>query len=347
MSHKRQSDIVAAAPQVSGVSAAIGQRLIDCRVMIAGLGNIGSFLALLMAPLVGSMRLVDRDVVEPHNAVNQLYGPQTAGCTKVDSIARILTHQAPTLRIEQHAIDLQDLPWGYFADIDVCFGGLDSLWARQVVSERTYSLGIPYVDGGVGKPLLAAVKVLLPGQACIECSWTNRHYRQLATEVPCSGGAKKTARTLSPACAGAAVASLMVAQFIRLFSDSPPSESYEISGDLVTGRFVSSRLRRNQACRFGHETGPREYGLGLDFERATLGDVADRLRTLFGQQDLQLEVRRGIFDQPMFAPSRHVGLEGLLRLGTRRLVDVGLTPRDRFIVRGVGTGVTHLRLDLE
>lgn len=343
-SHKRQSQIVETGSLPNGDSASLANQLKRCRVMIAGLGNIGSFLALFLAPLVGFVRLVDRDWIEPHNATNQLYGPDKVDCMKVEAVADLLKQRAPELRLEQHATDLEDLPWGYFADIDVCFGGLDSLRTRQIVAERTFTLGVPYIDGGVGEPLLARVQVLLSGQACIECGWSHRYYRQLATEVPCHGGSARIARTLSPACVGATVAGLMVAQLIRLFSESPPTASYEISGDLVAGRFVSSQLRRCKKCRFGHEIQPCEFGLETDFEHATLANVVELLRSRFDEQDLQIEVRRGIFDEPLFASSGFVGLQQLSHHEPSRLADLGLTSRDRFVIRS-SSGTSHLRLD--
>ena len=225
----------------------------NARVLIVGLGNIGSFLAVLLAPLVSFVRLVDRDVIENHNAWNQCYAPHQEGKTKVDAMGDWIRQLAPHVQIEHRVADLKDLPWGDFADVDVALAGLDSLRARQMLSEKLQPLRIPYIDGAVGEPLLTRIQVLLPDSACLECQWGEAHYRQLATEYPCHPHrTTPSPRTTVAGCVGAATAALMVAQCTRLFSPEPPRESYEINGDLLTGRFRLATRRRNARCRFPH-----------------------------------------------------------------------------------------------
>ena len=256
-----------------GIPESARDRLQSLRVMIVGLGNIGSYLSLLLAPLIGYARMVDRGHVKPHNAANQMYGPQMVDRPKVDATAQFLSTYAPQLMVDPRVADAEDLPWDDFADVDVVMAGLDSLLSRQTVSERTYPLKIPYIDGAVGEPLLTRVQVLLPGQGCLQCDWSPNHVRQVASEHPCEpGGSPIRPRTLAPNCAGAAAAATMVAQLIKLFSDQPPTTSYEITGDLLAGRSVASRRRLNDACRFDHQT-PVEFGLDVAFPEATTGHL--------------------------------------------------------------------------
>ena len=172
--------------------------------MVVGLGNIGSQVVPLLAPKIDSIRLVDRDVVEAHNVENQCYARGDIGRKKVDIFAERLRDAHPHLQVDRFVGELQDMPWGEFADVDVVLAGLDSLSARQSLAEILYPLQVPYIDGAVGDPFDVRVQVLLPGSACLECSWGKGQYRQLHTETPCRpGAATDTPRTLAPAAAGA------------------------------------------------------------------------------------------------------------------------------------------------
>jgi molybdopterin/thiamine biosynthesis adenylyltransferase len=322
------------------------ERLRTSCVLLAGLGNIGSFLAILLAPLVACIRLVDRDVVELHNTANQFYEPQHERASKVDVTADRIARLAPDLRVERYMADLEDLPWGVFADVDIALAGLDSLRARQVLSEKLHPLQIPYIDGSVGDPALARVQGLLPGQACLECGWSAAHYRQLSTEYPCGQRSVTSPRTAALGCAGAATASLMVAQCVRLLGDCPPLESYEITGDLTAGRVVTSRRRRNERCRFRHEVASRVIRLDTPFTHATFADIDAAVQREFGQQSLQLEFRRGVLEANLFGAGRLSTLAQLRHLRDRRLDSVGLTPRDRVVVRASkGELAAHLCFD--
>jgi adenylyltransferase/sulfurtransferase len=230
-------------------------------VLLAGAGNIGSFLAPLVARAgVGLLRLVDRDVVEEKNLATQDYRPQDAGRPKAEALAERLRERFPGVRVEARACDLEELARDEAA-VDVVLGALDSRRARQVlVSELAW---VPVVDGGVGEGLVGRVQVFVPGPAtaCLECTWGREDYRLLAGEYPCIPGAgAQGPPTVSTAFLGSAVASLMAAECLRLLEGAAPAESFEVPFDLrqhVLRRFV---LRRSPACRFNHAHSPRLAG---------------------------------------------------------------------------------------
>ncbi|NND97834.1 MAG: ThiF family adenylyltransferase [Pirellulaceae bacterium] len=309
------------------------ERLRSTRILVVGLGNIGSQLVTSLAPLVKFIRLVDRDVVEPHNALNQSYRPDQSGQMKVDATADRLQLIAPDLVVERRAMDLRDLPGGDLADIQIVLSGLDSLLARRDLAERVSVLHLPYIDGAVGD-YQARVQVLLPGCACLECSWGGEQYRQIATEYPCHPDRTESTRpTVALSCTGAAAASLMVAQCIVLMGESPPEQSYEINGDLLTGRFISSRRRRNPACRFAHEGPPRVVQIATQFDQATVADLISAAGNAFASDALQYEFRRGVLPSELFASERFASTDYLHRVADRRLSALGLTVRDRVVIR--------------
>ena len=110
------------------------------------------------------------------------------------------------------------------------------------------------IDGGVGEGMLGRVQVFAPGDdsACLECTWGDADYRQLAAEYPCQPGAAVSApATVAPACVGAVVAGIMAARWLYL--GEARRESREIAFDLRHNRFLESRLRRSPRCRFDHQ----------------------------------------------------------------------------------------------
>jgi hypothetical protein len=299
---------------------------------------------------VALVRLVDRGTVEIRNTANQFYGPDCEGQAKVAATADRIQRLAPTLTVEQRVADLEDLPWGDFADVDVALAGLDSLGARQVLSEKLFPLGIPLIDGAVGDPLLVRVQVLLPGHACLECSWGEEHYRQLATEYPCSPGKPAQApRTLSPGCSGAVAAGMIVAQCLRLFGDAPPSESYEINGDVLAGRFLTARRRVNDRCRYCHKLRGSVMPvipLQRPFAEATIADLITTAERAIGPQAVRLEFRRGILADSLFGGQLCAEPAQLHCIRHRRLADFGLTPTDRVAVHANGRPhAAHIAFD--
>jgi adenylyltransferase/sulfurtransferase len=230
-------------------------------VLIAGAGNIGSHLAPLVARIgVARIRIVDRDHVEAKNLATQDFRPQHVGRPKAEVIAERLRRLFPEVQFDAHCCDLENLPLGV-AEVDVILGALDSRRARQVlVSEIAWPLGVPVIDGGVGEGLLGRMQVFLPGpdRACLECTWGQADYRQLAAEYPCQPGeAARGPATVSTAFLGSCIASLMASECHRLLSGDIPAESYEVPFDLRQHHMRRFVLRRSPRCRFDHEIGTR------------------------------------------------------------------------------------------
>jgi len=68
------------------------------RVAVAGLGGLGSQVALALARSgVGHLRLIDFDVVEPSNLARQAYGRQHLGRLKTEALAEIIRDINPHL----------------------------------------------------------------------------------------------------------------------------------------------------------------------------------------------------------------------------------------------------------
>jgi molybdopterin/thiamine biosynthesis adenylyltransferase len=298
-------------------------------VLIAGAGNIGSHLAPLIARIgVGRLCIVDRDHVEAKNLATQDFRPQDVGRPKAEVIAECLRHAFPDVQIEARSCDLEDLPLGV-AWVDVILGALDSRRARQVlISEMAWPLGVRVIDGGVGEGDLGRMQVFVPGpdHACLECTWGQADYRQLAAEYPClPGEAARAPATISTAFLGACVASLMASAAQRLLAGEVPAESYEVPFDLrqhVMRRFV---LRRSARCRFDHEIVAHRRPVNGE----TIGDLLALIETECGGGPVRLECRRSVA-----GPDRFLMPEALVGRQSDSLASLGLCPEDLIRLRG-------------
>jgi molybdopterin/thiamine biosynthesis adenylyltransferase len=334
------ADLAPAAASIArhaGVPGVDLERLRCAGVIVAGAGNIGSYLADLLARAgIGWLGIVDRDRVTAENCDNQNCRLADVGRPKAEALAHRLREQVPTVTVEPFVADLQDVPLGHF-NVDAVFGGLDSRRARQtLISDIAWPLGVPVVDGGVGAALVGRVQVFVPAvaTACLECTWGEADYRALATEYPCSPGETLDAPpTLSPACAGAMVASVMAAECLRILAGQAADESREIAFDLWHRRFLTSKLRRAPGCRFDHERVTQTVRLGTDFPSATLGDVLHVVEERFGNVPVHFECRRGLF------PGRFASPTDLASCARQHLSTLGFQPADRIRVRSAASSV--------
>jgi molybdopterin/thiamine biosynthesis adenylyltransferase len=296
-------------------------------VLLAGAGNIGSYLVPLLGRLgVGLVRIVDRDRVEAKNLIGQHYRAKDVGRLKADVLAERLSAQSPGRRFEAHCCDLEDLPLGKAA-VDVVLGALDSRRARQVlISEMAWPLGVPVIDGGVGEGLVGRVQVFVPGPttACLECTWGKADYRGLAAEYPCQpGGAVQAPATVSTAFLGASVAALMAAECLRLLAGQASAESFEVPFDLRQHHMRRFLLRRSPSCRFDHEV----VAVALPM-KGKVADLLAAVREVADGKPSRLECRRGVA-----GPDRFWLPEALAGRGGESLTSLGLVPGDRVRVR--------------
>ncbi len=229
------------------------------RVVLVGLGNIGSHLASHLArlPGIGRMMLVDRDVYEEKNLVSQDIRPSEVEMPKVHVQAERVKEINQSLEVEAIHQAVEDVPMGLVRG-NVIATCLDGRASRQHVSELAWRLGVPLVDGGVeAGSLLARVSVYVPGahSACVECQWTDRDYEQLEQKYPCRGKVGGAA-TDAPSSLGALAASIQAIECQKLLAGSTGrvAANYEVLIDAMNHKCFLSRLVRNPECRFDHRT---------------------------------------------------------------------------------------------
>ncbi len=254
---------------VPGFGVAKGQPGRHVLVVGAG-GNIGSSVVRHVAriPEVAYLTLIDRDHYEAGNLAGQDIVPTDIGRAKAVVQRERATAIRPDLLVSAIVADLETLPMGVF-DCDLILACLDSPSARQGVNRLAWRLGVPWLDAGVSADgLLARVDSFRPGPgaACLECSWTERHYQVLeqaylctpetGVRGPSAEGAPppQAPPTGAPSALGGMAASIQALEAGMLLGGS--AEGLKPGSQIVLSaahhRFHRTTRPVNPQCRFDH-----------------------------------------------------------------------------------------------
>lgn len=168
----------------------------NASVVVLGLGGTGGAVAMALAGSgVGSIHLVDADVVELSNLNRQaMYTEDDIGSSKVAvSVERLqrMNSDITVTGVQAHIACEDDL-LALVASCDVFMLCADEpgeirAWVNHVALE----VGTPWVDAGYHGPLVAAA-AFVPGHgACYECGWLLEHEEKsvdLVNAAPYSPG---------------------------------------------------------------------------------------------------------------------------------------------------------------
>ncbi len=202
----------------SPVGEAGQQRLLASRVAIVGCGALGSFHAAALARAgVGTLRLIDRDYVEPSNLQRQwLYDEADAAeaLPKAAAAARAIARFNSSITVEPLIADLtpataDDL----LADVDLILDGTDNFETRYLINDFALRNQVPWIYGAaVGS--YGLTMPILPGQTCcLQCVYP----------APPSG-AQPTCETDGVLAAiTTAIGALQVGMAIKLLTGSAPA----------------------------------------------------------------------------------------------------------------------------
>ena len=127
------------------------QQVADTTVGIAGLGGLGSMVALQLARFgVQEFVFADPDVVERSN-LPRIYGATEADIdrNKVDVVGEHVVRANPDAEVRAYDDRVQDVPESVLAECDVVIGAVDRLSARLYCNEFAIRHLRYYIDGGV------------------------------------------------------------------------------------------------------------------------------------------------------------------------------------------------------
>lgn len=128
------------------------QRLKASRVLLVGVGGLGSPAALYLAAAgVGTLGLVDHDVVDASNLQRQvLFGESDAGSRKLVAGSRRLRELNPHIQVVTHDTRLTSAnALGILTDYDIVVDGSDNFPTRYLVNDACALLGKPDVYGAI------------------------------------------------------------------------------------------------------------------------------------------------------------------------------------------------------
>ena len=150
------------------------QRLREARVLIVGVGGLGSPAALYLAGAgVGTLGLVDDDVVSLSNLHRQvLYSEAEVGESKALCAARRLKALNSDVKTEPIPLRLTaENAQSIIGRYDLVVDGCDNFATRFLISDACRALRIPYIYGAIGG---------LEGQVAVLChSAGTKSYRTL------------------------------------------------------------------------------------------------------------------------------------------------------------------------
>jgi len=148
------------------------QKLRAAKVCVVGVGGLGNPITTrLVAMGIGTIRIVDRDVIELSNLHRQtMFDDSDVGEIKVEVAAKKLQKLNPNVKIEVFPISVNDYTAIEVVEgCDVVIDALDSVNARYSLNKACVAKKIPFVTGAaVG--VSGQVFTILPKQsACYHC----------------------------------------------------------------------------------------------------------------------------------------------------------------------------------
>ena len=217
-------------------------KLRNAKICVVGTGGLGNPITTRLAAMgVGTLRIVDRDVIELSNLHRQtMFDEDDVGQIKVEVASKKLQKLNPDCTIEALAISVNDYTaLEVIEGCDVVIDALDSVNARYALNKACVKFGIPFVTGAaVG--VSGQVFTILPKEsACYYCMFPSLDEDSMPT---CSiEGVHPSILSL--------VGGLEVAEAVKIIIGKKPSLSQRILHiDLENVDFTSTRTFRAEEC---------------------------------------------------------------------------------------------------
>jgi len=147
-------------------------KLKNSKVCVVGNGGLGHpIISRLAAMGIGTLRIVDRDVIELSNLHRQtLFDEDDVGQVKVEVAAKKLKKLNPDCNVEALAVSVNDYTaLEVIEGCDVVIDALDSVNARYALNKACVKLNIPFVTGAAVGVSGQIFTVLPKKSACYFC----------------------------------------------------------------------------------------------------------------------------------------------------------------------------------
>ena len=217
-------------------------KLKNAKVCVVGTGGLGNPITSRLAAMgVGTLRIIDRDVIELSNLHRQtMFNEDDVGQVKVEVAAKKLQKLNPDCKIEALAVSVNDYTALEVVEgCDVVIDALDSVNARYALNKACVKFGIPFVTGAAVGVSGQAFTVLPKESACYFCMFPELNEDTMPT---CSiEGVHPSILSL--------VGGIEVAEAVKIILGKKPSLSERILHiDLENLDFNSTRTFRAEEC---------------------------------------------------------------------------------------------------
>lgn len=217
-------------------------KLKNSKICVVGVGGLGNPITSRLAAMgVGTLRIVDRDIIELSNLHRQtMFDEFDVGQVKVEVAAKKLQKLNPDCKIEAMAISVNDYTALEVVEgCDVVIDALDSVNARYALNKACIKFGIPFVTGAaVG--VSGQVFTIMPKEsACYYCMFPELNEDTMPT---CSiEGVHPSILSI--------VGGIEVSEAVKIIVGKKPSLSQRILHiDLENLDFTSTRTFRAEEC---------------------------------------------------------------------------------------------------
>lgn len=195
----------------------------ETHVTICGLGTVGSHAAVELARLgIGSMTVIDGDVVEAHNLPSQAYTLEDVDRPKAQALAQRIA------AVSEAQVEVQEqmLSGGEVFKPGPVILAVDNMEARKDILELSVANIIDHpllIDGRMGGKMWQLL-AFDPSEPKNIANWLEGYYfpQQEAAEIPCGG------RTVS--FIGAFIGGLIASYLCRALNDQ--EVPFALAGDL-------------------------------------------------------------------------------------------------------------------
>ena len=147
-------------------------KLKQSKVCVVGVGGLGNPIVTRLAAMgVGTLRIVDRDVIELSNLHRQtMFNEDDVGQVKVETAAKKLRKLNPDIIVEELPISINDYTALDVVDgCDVVVDALDSVDARYALNKACIEKKIPFVTGAAVGVTGQSFTILPKESACYHC----------------------------------------------------------------------------------------------------------------------------------------------------------------------------------
>ena len=147
------------------------QRLLQSKVLLVGVGGLGSPIALYLAAAgVGQLGIVDGDNVDVSNLQRQIiHSTPKAGRLKVDSAEERINALNPDVKVVKYPFFLhEEQLLSIIDEYDFVVDGSDNFTTKYLINDACVKRGKPCSIGGINR-YTGQLMTYVPGSACYRC----------------------------------------------------------------------------------------------------------------------------------------------------------------------------------